>query len=541
METVEVDYLIIGAGIAGTVLQRFLHSDSVALIDHNPGQYKVGESIIPEHFQHPVLRSLVPAAKRLPSYSPKHGSMFVSADSVASFPLPPHGADVSMHVARDELEALMHEQWETPIIREKVIDLDLTERVVTTNMRRYKVAQQIIDCSGPAMVVARHCRQIRQLWPVWSRWAYLDIEEVEEHRFWSYIGEQKLRYRRYDVPNGILLDADEDPDWHPGRATILTQLDTENWAWQIPLYNQSVLGVGVVSRVGMPSDEALFDAALHGCPPLYRLRRREGATKHWLDRVHTRASIARRSETLATDAYILLADAAGFADPIYSVGTGLAVNKAIELAAELNDGGWTKATLERYTADYTHLFDRAVKAFQAWYTGDLFNSPDQTREVQHGFLMGSAFQVGIANHYSRVLVDAGPSASQDGPDAPGRHQIDFDKGVVTAEVAELLELPREQCLKGWRLVGAYRTPTEVQHRWAYRGKPELVVNTSFDPSTTRYYRRIGDISLSFMNLWDREYPMDDSCVALFDALEARISAASDGWVALGRSSADLKV
>ncbi len=529
MDTAEVDYLIIGAGIAGTVLQRFLHSDSVALIDHNPGQYKIGESIIPEHFHHPVLRSLVPAAKQLPSYSPKHGSIFVSGDSAASFPLPSHGADVSMHVARDELEALMHEQWASPIIREKVIDLDLEDRIVTTNSRRYQVARQIIDCSGPAMVVARHCRQIRQLWPTWARWAYLDIEEVEDHRFWSHVRDQKLRYRRYDIPNGILLDADEDPDWLPSLNTILTQLNTESWAWQIPLFNRSVLSVGVVSRSGMPSDEDLFDAALHKCPPVYRLRRRQGATKHWLDRIHTRASLARLSETLATDAYILLADAAGFADPIYSVGTGLAVNKAIDLAAELNGEGWTSAALERYTTDYARLFDRAVKAFHTWYSGELLNSPDEAKEVQHGFLIGSAFQVGIANHYSRVLVDAGPSSSQDGPDDPGRHQIDFDEGVVTAKVAQLLQLPIEQCLAGWRLIGAYRTPTEIQHRWAYRGKPELVVNTSFDPSTTRYYRRIGDISLSFMNLWDGEYPMDAACVDLFDELEARIASHPEGW------------
>ena len=535
METAEVDYLIIGAGMAGTVLHRFLQHDSVAILDPRPAGYKIGESIIPEHFLHPELRQLVPKAKQLPSYAPKFGVMFVCDGSVASFPLPAHGADAAMHVARSELEALMHQEWQTPVVRERVTDVQLSDRIVVTDQRQYKVRRQIIDCSGPAMVVARHCAQIDRLWPVWARWAYLDIEAIQDDAFWSHLRNNDMEYRRFDVPNGQLLPAEEDPDWRPSRNTILTQIAPGIWTWQIPLYDHAILSFGVVSRHGMPTEEDLFAAATKHAAPHYRLRRRS-PSEHWLDRIHTRCNFARMANPIATDDYILLADAAGFADPVYSVGTGLAVNKAIELASVLNEEGWNPTTRDRYIADHTQLFDRAFKAFDTWYTGEVMTNDAAAREVQSGFLMGTAFQVGIAQQYSRVLADAGPAQLEGEGEVPGRHQIDPTATPLTEAVRDLLTLSAEQTLAGWQLTGAYRTPTEVQHRWSRDGMPELVVNTSFDPANTRYYRRIGDISLSFMNLWDREYPMDASCVALFDALEDRIAAATDAWHALAQAT-----
>ncbi len=67
---VDVDYLLLGAGMAGTVLDHFLRSDRKVLVDSNPGGYKVGESVAPEHFRHPELAALLDDVHALPRSRP---------------------------------------------------------------------------------------------------------------------------------------------------------------------------------------------------------------------------------------------------------------------------------------------------------------------------------------------------------------------------------------------------------------------------------------------------------------------------------------
>ena len=529
----DVSYLIIGAGMAGTVLKRFLQDADAVLLDPDPGGYKIGESIIPEHFHHPLVRELVPQIKELPSYSPKWGSTFVSRKSIASFPLPPHGAEVAMHVAREELESLMHREWNTPIVHEKVSAIDLATKEVTTSSTRYRVEKQIVDCSGPAMVLARMCGQIDSLWPVFSRWAYFDIESVDDSRFWARIRDQGLDYRRYDIPKGRVLAGEEQDGWQPSKTTILTEIEEGVWTWQIPLFGETMLSVGVVSRQGPVTSEQLTKIALEHAAPQYSLKPRPDDGSSSYNRVHQRNGFARKATVAATADYVLLADACAFADPIYSVGTGLAVNKAIELASILNEEGWTAQARERWLADYDRLIGRAVKAFETWYDGSLIRDDEAAREVQRGFLVGSAFQVGIAHHYSRQIVDAGAPGDQPGPAGRGRHIVDADDARLDAEVGNILGIAPGEQLAGWTFDGAVRTLRELQHRWSREGKPQLVINTSFDPSETRYFRRVGDLSLSFMNLLEEPYPFDDSGVALFDELAKRIAEAPDDWKKLG--------
>jgi flavin-dependent dehydrogenase len=530
-DATEVDYLIIGAGMAGTVLQRFLHNDQTVVLDPRPGAYKVGESIIPEHFHHPVIRELVPQAKTLPSYCQKTGITFISKNSVASFPLPMHGSQVAMHVERSQLEQLMHREWKTPIVRERVQDIDLDSMIVTTDQRRYHVRNQILDCSGPAMVVARKCGEVTDLWPTFARWAYFDVESVDDELFWQHIRARDMKYSRFDVPNGQLLQAEEDPDWKPSKNTIITQVSQSVWTWQIPLYGHRVLSFGVVSRSDRIGEAELYELAEKYHAPQYRLKRRARGPDP-LDRLHTRGRYARRATTPATDKYILIADACAFGDPLYSVGTGIAVNKAIEVAAILNEEGWTAETCARYNQDTNRMTDRSHEAFELWYRGELLSSPDSAREVRQNYLVGTAFQVGIANHYSRVLDDAGAPARDSGPDGRGRHQVDPAAPPVTDEVRTLLGLEGDRVLEGWTLEGAYRTPTEIQHRWSHPDKPEFVINTSFDPGVTRYYLQVQGISLSFMNLWDGPYPFDECCVQLMRQIEARIVERPEEWRAL---------
>lgn len=531
----EVDYIIIGAGMAGTTLAHFLRDDrETVVLDPRPGGYKIGESVIPEQFHHPEMRALVEAVKELPSYSPKVGSTFMAGKDVASFPLPPHGCEVAMHVARYELEPLMHRTWNTPIERERVKDVDAERRVVVTDKGIWKARRLILDCSGPAMVVARKCGEIKELYSTFARWSYFDITDVDESRFWSHLRTHGHSYRRFDVPNGRFMAEEEDPHWAPSKQTILSQIARGVWTWQIPLYREKLLSFGVVTRSDRVDAEAYYQIVAKYKAPQFTLRRRPHDASSPLNRIHVRGRFANRATVPATLDYVLCGDAAAFGDPVYSVGTGFAVNKAIELAAILNEGEWDEETCARWVKDYDALVDRSLEAFDTWYRGDLMTSTESATDIEQNFLRGSAFQVGIATHYSQVLRDSGAPETVEGPGGRGRHQIDPAAVPLTEDVAALLPLT-DGTLAGWTLVAAYRTPLEVQQRWVAEGKPEIQINTSFMPGATRYYKRVGDISLSFMNLWNGPYPMCDRTRGLFDALETAIDARSGDWEAFGRS------
>src|SRR5262249_52278271 len=67
------DYVILGAGIAGLTMQHVLRAAgcSAILVDASPGRYKIGESIIPQHFVEPEVRPLYEIVCALPSATPK--------------------------------------------------------------------------------------------------------------------------------------------------------------------------------------------------------------------------------------------------------------------------------------------------------------------------------------------------------------------------------------------------------------------------------------------------------------------------------------
>jgi hypothetical protein len=385
------------------------------------------------------------------------------------------------------------------------------------------------------MVVARKCSAIHKLWPVWARWAYVDIQKVDDGKFMQDVASRGLSYLRYDVPMGVVLPGKEDDGWEPSSSTILTEIEQGKWLWQIPLFHKKMLSVGLVSRHAKPTDEELFAAVDAHHSPIYDLARRDEASadqdSHF-NRVWSRSGFAVKADVPATQDYVLLGDACAFADPIYSVGTALAVNKAIELAGIINEEGWSAAACARWCDEYDTLIQRAVEGFELWYDGSILRDDAAAKAVNEGFLTGTAFQVGIAHHYSRALSDAG---ERDG--AHQRHAIDASRKPLTERVSRLLGLEEDSTIAGWTFTSAYAGEHEFQMRFEHADKPMLIGLACFDPNATKYYRRVGEISLSFLNLREGPYPMDERVSALFDQIEARVRGAEEGWQQLGRELA----
>ena len=189
----------------------------------------------------------------------------------------------------------------------------------------------IVDSSGRATVIGKQLG-LRE-----------EIPNLRKASIWSYYrGGQRLA--------GI--DA--------GETTVFTIAD-RGWFWYIPLPND-VVSVGIVA-----SPEYLFDQTSHfeevflrevdRCGPL--AQRLQNAER--VDGVRGIRRLAYLNRQVAGDGWLMIGDAAGFLDPIYSSGLFLALASA-ELAA-----GCVHAALEKDDVSAGEL---------GAFTGALWNGVD---------------------------------------------------------------------------------------------------------------------------------------------------------------------
>jgi hypothetical protein len=400
----EVDYLILGGGLAGLVLRAALDPGIVApVVDPAPAGWKIGEANVPEMFASPLLGELVARAKQLPSFAQKNGSMFVADDSVAIYPIVSNYAS-ALHVARDELEQLMLDAWQVPVVAERCTAIDVDAKVVRTPARTYRVRKQIIDCSGGAMLVASALGRVRSLWPIHSSWRYYDVARLRADAYWDDLRASGKRHLFIDIPRVRLLPEEHMKAWVPHEATNLTRIDDGTWMWQIPLFGARLLSVGIVTRHGPVGEEALAAAVADAHARCYEIEPRPVGEGIY-DRFHARSGFARRAATpAATMSYVLVGDAFMFIDPIYSVGTSIAVNKALEVAVLINDGGFTEARCEAFSARYEALIAARTEAFESWYSDAGRGSDPETARVRARFPEMTEFQAGITGQYAKVVA-----------------------------------------------------------------------------------------------------------------------------------------
>lgn len=526
-----VDYLIIGAGLAGLTMHHFLESDSKVIVDSRPARYKLGESLIPEHFSDSGLASLLAKARALPSYSPKCGSMFIGSDSVAAFPLSPEDYSRALHVRREELERLMIDEWQVPIRDERVTGLDVAARVVTTSRRTYRVRRQILDCSGPAMVVARSLGRSTELWKSWASWMYYDIVGIHEARFTDWLRDAGVRYARYDPGLGHPLGAPEYPGWRSFDCTVVAQVQPGSFAWQIPLYGRSILSFGVTSRLGPVSLDALREAGRRCIAPHYEVRERPHDRSSEYNRFHVGNRFSHRALDVATRDWILVGDAGFFGEPIYATGTSVAVNQALYVARALNRGGWGEAEL----ADYVERCGRVVAASteaRRYFFAPADDQPAEPREVfRERGIDGTPFQLTMANNYGRVLLGLLPLSESADQGRSFGSVFESDAGeqeALTVAFARWLG-----AVPSWSVRAVYRAKAGLQVAFTHTTKPELTVRLASLSPGDRAYRVVGPFGLTYRSARNGDYPLDPSTDALFAALSRRLTTMAEpvsGWL-----------
>ncbi|MGH7296235.1 MAG: hypothetical protein ACRELB_14940, partial [Polyangiaceae bacterium] len=304
------DFVILGAGIAGMTLQHVLRGSSAVLIDAAPFRYKIGESIIPQHFVEPEVRPLYDLVKDLPSVTPKDGTLFISDDSIGGFEL----LDINrtMHIGRQELEAATAKFFGTEIVRERIASVDVASRTVTTDQGTWVAKELILDCTGPARLVARSLGLAREVWPVWASWAYHDVLDVDDERLFEVLRRGDKAFFRYSELLRKVEPSTRYDEFRPSCCTNLTLVADGVWTWQIPLYRATRLSVGVVSRHGPVSEEQYRDIVSRTIAPQFRTQLRPWDRSGPFNGFHVRNRFAWAADRFAGDGWALVGDAAFF-------------------------------------------------------------------------------------------------------------------------------------------------------------------------------------------------------------------------------------
>ncbi|MGA9772245.1 MAG: NAD(P)/FAD-dependent oxidoreductase [Blastocatellia bacterium] len=204
--------------------------------------------------------------------------------------------------------------------------------------------------------------------------------------------------------------AHREPDLNGGATLVLrTERGSNGWFWYIPLEND-ITSVGIVADPdylvkGRGQDLAkIFEEELEKCEPC---RRRVGDAER-VDKIYSIMDYSYRSMQNAGNGFILIGDAYGFLDPIYSSGVLLALKMA-ELATDaihdaFKHNDFSGERLGQFQLKLDNGIESMRKLVHAFYSEDFSFSqflrkyPEQRVNIIN-LLIGDVFKQGVDDIY----------------------------------------------------------------------------------------------------------------------------------------------
>jgi len=205
--------------------------------------------------------------------------------------------------------------------------------------------------------------------------------------------------------------AHREPDLNGGATLVLrTPPGSGGWFWYIPLEND-ITSVGIVANPdyllkGRGQDLAkIFHEEVEKCEPCHR-RVAEGKR---VDKIYSILDYSYRSKQNAGDGFIIIGDAYGFLDPIYSSGVLLALKMA-ELAADaIHDAFRHDDFSAERLGQFQGKLDRGIESMRklvyAFYNEGfsfaqfLRKYPEQRHNIIN-LLIGDVFRDGVDDIYT---------------------------------------------------------------------------------------------------------------------------------------------
>jgi len=360
--------IVIGGGPSGStaatlIAQKGYH---VRLLEreHFP-RFHIGESLIPQTYW--VMKRLNMLNKMKSSeFIRKYSVQFVGASGRLSEPFyfldnNPHESSQTWQVKRSEFDQRMIEN-----AAEHGVDVQHGVRVLEVlfegdravgvrvqdeagGEERIERADVIVDASGQSSLIQGKLG-IRE----WD-------QELKKAAVWTYW-------------EGAQRDIGRDE----GATVVLQVQGKAGWFWYIPLHD-NIISVGVVADQSYlfknrdsKEFEAIYQAEVDKCPAV---KQRISLGKR-VAPYRAAKEYSYRSQRAAGNGWVLVGDAFGFLDPLYSSGVLLAL-KSGELAADavcegLAKGDTSAAQLGSWEADYVRGMDRMRSLVCAYYKGFSF-------------------------------------------------------------------------------------------------------------------------------------------------------------------------
>jgi flavin-dependent dehydrogenase len=357
--------IVIGGGPAGSTVSTLLaqHGIKVRLYEreHFP-RFHIGESLIPETYW--VFRRLNMLDKMKASpFVKKHSVQFVNSAGKVSEPFyfwdnKPHECSQTWQVIRSEFDQLMldnareHgvEVCQPARVLEVLFEGDRAAGVRVQNAdgtEEALSARVVVDASGQSTMLQNRLK-LRQWDPVLNKGA-----------IWTY---WKGAYR--DSGRG------------EGATLVVQTRDRKGWFWYIPQHDDTV-SVGVVGPFdylfkGRGSHEHVYNEEVEACPGIReRVAQAKRATGYFATKDYS-----YRSRQVAGDGWVLVGDAFGFLDPLYSSGVLLAL-KSGEMAADSIAEGLARddlsaAQLGKWGETFNKGVDRMRRLVCEYYDGFSF-------------------------------------------------------------------------------------------------------------------------------------------------------------------------
>ena len=361
------DTIVIGGGPAGSTVATLVAEQGhrVLLLERaTTPQFKIGESLIPATYW--TFKRLGMLEKLRTSHFPqKYSVQFYSRSGKASSPFyffqtNPHESAVTWQVLRSEFDQMLLDNAKEKGVevhrgvgvREVLFDDDTATGVVTQHTdgtRETLQATVIVDSTGQRSLIGKQ----------------LNLNTIEPNlKMASLFTHYEGGHRDEGIDEGATL--------------ILHTEDKDSWFWSIPLpYNRTSIGVvGALDYLlqnrreanGKLDTQKIFTEELNKCLPLKR--RLEGAKQ--LLPIQTTKDFSYRASRIAGNHWVLVGDAFGFLDPVYSTGLFLAL-KSGEMAADaiieaFDKKDFSEAQLGSFGPAFVDGMEAFRKLVYAFYT-----------------------------------------------------------------------------------------------------------------------------------------------------------------------------
>jgi flavin-dependent dehydrogenase len=361
------DVIVIGGGPAGSTVSTLIAQQGyqVRLFEreHFP-RFHIGESLIPETYW--VLQRLGMLPKMQNShFVKKYSVQFVNAAGKLSAPFyfwdnKPHECSQTWQVVRSEFDQMMLDN-----AREHGVDVLEGARVVDVVFEGDHAAGVTVQAEGGAR------RDVRAKVVVDASGQNGLLMNRFDLRIWDPVLNKGAIWTYW---KGAHRDTGRDE----GATMVIQTTNRDGWFWYIPQHGDQV-SVGVVA----PFDYLFknrgdlgqtYHEEVERCPAVKeRVSNATRATGFFATKDYS-----YRSRQLAGNGWVLVGDAFGFLDPLYSSGVLLAL-KSGELAADavcdgLASGNLSGAQLGRWGPAFNEGVDRMRRLVCEYYDGFSFGN-----------------------------------------------------------------------------------------------------------------------------------------------------------------------